>query len=38
VILSGGIIVADDKTDSILRDAALLATHRLELPVGFTLS
>jgi cobalt/nickel transport system ATP-binding protein len=38
VILSGGIIVADDKTDSILRNEALLASHRLELPVGFTLS
>ena len=38
VILSGGIIVADNKTDSILRDEALLATHRLELPVGFNLS
>jgi cobalt/nickel transport system ATP-binding protein len=38
VILSGGIIVADDKTKSILMDKELLNTHRLELPVGFTLS
>ena len=38
VILSGGIIVADDKTESILKNEVLLATHRLELPVGFTLS
>ena len=38
VILSGGIIVADDKTESILKNEKLLGTHRLELPVGFTLS
>ncbi|MSW18508.1 MAG: AAA family ATPase, partial [Actinobacteria bacterium] len=38
VILSGGIIVADDKTKSILMNKELLNTHRLELPVGFTLS
>jgi cobalt/nickel transport system ATP-binding protein len=38
VILSGGIIVADDKTKSILMGKELLNTHRLELPVGFTLS
>jgi cobalt/nickel transport system ATP-binding protein len=37
VILSGGIIVADGKTDSILKDKALLKSHRLELPVGFVL-
>ena len=37
VILSGGVIVADGKTGDILRDAELLAAHRLELPVGFTL-
>jgi cobalt/nickel transport system ATP-binding protein len=37
VILSGGVIVADGKTGDILRDADLLAAHRLELPVGFTL-
>ena len=38
VILSGGIIVADDKTELILKNEKLLGTHRLELPVGFTLS
>ena len=38
VILSGGIIVADGSTRNILGDAKLLAAHRLELPVGFTLS
>jgi cobalt/nickel transport system ATP-binding protein len=38
VILSGGIIVADDKTEAILKNENLLTTHRLELPVGFTLS
>jgi cobalt/nickel transport system ATP-binding protein len=38
VILSGGIIVADDKTGSILKNKELLASHRLELPVGFSLS
>jgi cobalt/nickel transport system ATP-binding protein len=37
VILSGGIIVADGKTDAILKDKALLKSHRLELPVGFVL-
>jgi cobalt/nickel transport system ATP-binding protein len=37
VILSGGVIVADGKTGDILRDQALLAQHRLELPVGFSL-
>jgi cobalt/nickel transport system ATP-binding protein len=37
VILSGGVIVADGKTGDILRDADLLAQHRLELPVGFNL-
>lgn len=38
VILSGGIIVADDSTKKVLSDKELLATHRLELPVGFALS
>ena len=38
VILSGGIIVADEKTGSILKNKELLAQHRLELPVGFSLS
>jgi cobalt/nickel transport system ATP-binding protein len=37
VILSGGVIVADGKTGDILRDQQLLAKHRLELPVGFSL-
>lgn len=37
VILSGGIIVADDKTATILSDETLLKSHRLELPVGFSL-
>ena len=37
VILSGGVIVADGRTGDILRDANLLAKHRLELPVGFSL-
>ena len=37
VILSGGIIVADGKTDVILKDKELLKSHRLELPVGFVL-
>jgi len=37
VILSGGIIVADAPTREILTNASLLASHRLELPVGFTL-
>jgi cobalt/nickel transport system ATP-binding protein len=38
VILSGGIIVADDTTHSILTNESLLKTNRLELPVGFTIS
>ena len=37
VILSGGVIVADGTTGDILRDSNLLAQHRLELPVGFSL-
>lgn len=37
VILSGGIIVADDKTLQILGDKDLLQAHRLELPVGFNI-
>ncbi len=37
VILSSGIIVADAPTREILTNASLLASHRLELPVGFTL-
>lgn len=35
VILSGGVIVADDKTLNILRNPSLLSQYRLELPVGF---
>jgi len=38
VILSGGIIVADNDTKVILKDQALLKSHRLELPVGFNLA
>ena len=38
VILSGGIIVADDTTHSILTNESLLKTNRLELPVGFSIS
>jgi cobalt/nickel transport system ATP-binding protein len=37
VILSGGVIVADGKTGDILKDQHLLAQHRLELPMGFSL-
>lgn len=37
VILSGGVIVADDSTDSILKNSELLNANRLELPKGFTL-
>lgn len=37
VILSGGVIVADGSTLSILTDEKLLAANRLELPVGFSI-
>ena len=37
VILSGGVIVADGSTESILKNKALLKDNRLELPVGFSL-
>ncbi|WP_430334309.1 energy-coupling factor ABC transporter ATP-binding protein [Rhodococcus sp. ACT016] len=37
VILDEGRLVADDRIDRVLTDADLLATHRLELPWGFTL-
>ena len=37
VILSGGIIVADNQTRKILGDKELLQAHRLELPVGFAI-
>jgi cobalt/nickel transport system ATP-binding protein len=35
VVLSDGVIVADDATPALLADDALLAAHRLELPYGF---
>jgi len=38
VILSAGRVVADGRCADILRDAALLETHDLELPEGFDLS
>jgi cobalt/nickel transport system ATP-binding protein len=36
VILDGGRIVADGRTEELLADAELLARHRLELPYGFS--
>jgi cobalt/nickel transport system ATP-binding protein len=36
VILDEGIVVADGPTVDVLRDRALLAAHRLELPFGFS--
>jgi cobalt/nickel transport system ATP-binding protein len=38
VLLSGGRVVADRPCLEILRDAALLAAHDLELPAGFDLA
>ena len=38
VILDAGRIVADGATRQILADSALLASHRLELPFGYTLA
>lgn len=38
VILSDGVIVADQPTGELLSDSALLAEHRLELPFGFSLA
>jgi cobalt/nickel transport system ATP-binding protein len=35
VVLSDGVIAADAPTRDLLRDARLLARHRLELPFGF---
>ncbi|WP_153505154.1 energy-coupling factor ABC transporter ATP-binding protein [Cumulibacter manganitolerans] len=35
VVLDAGVIVADGSTADLLRDAELLARHRLELPFGF---
>jgi cobalt/nickel transport system ATP-binding protein len=37
IILSGGIVVADGDTKTILSDSKLLRENRLELPVGFSL-
>jgi cobalt/nickel transport system ATP-binding protein len=37
IILSGGIVVADAATKTILSDSKLLSENRLELPVGFSL-
>jgi len=37
IILSGGIVVADGDTKTILSDSKLLSANRLELPVGFSL-
>jgi len=36
VVLDGGVVVADGPTAELLSDDALLAAHRLELPVGFS--
>ncbi len=38
VILSQGIIVADDKTKNVLTNEKLLKDNRLELPVGFSIN
>ncbi|OEJ39455.1 cobalt ABC transporter ATP-binding protein [Streptomyces agglomeratus] len=35
VILSGGVIVADGRTQDLLSDDAVMREHRLELPFGF---
>ena len=37
IILSGGVVVADGDTKTILSDTKLLSENRLELPVGFSL-
>ncbi|MFG2075560.1 energy-coupling factor ABC transporter ATP-binding protein [Nonomuraea maritima] len=37
LILSGGVIAADGRTPELLADDELLASHRLELPYGFTI-
>ena len=37
MVLSGGVIVADAPTREVLSNEGLLAKHRLELPVGYTL-
>jgi cobalt/nickel transport system ATP-binding protein len=36
VILSGGVVAADGPTAKLLADTELLASHRLELPFGFS--
>ncbi|MET7704494.1 AAA family ATPase, partial [Streptomyces sp. NPDC005485] len=35
VVLSDGVIAADDRTQDLLCDEALMREHRLELPFGF---
>ncbi|WP_374224665.1 energy-coupling factor ABC transporter ATP-binding protein [Streptomyces sp. ISL-99] len=35
VILSGGVMVADERTQELLSDEAVMREHRLELPFGF---
>jgi cobalt/nickel transport system ATP-binding protein len=35
LVIDGGVIVADGATRDVLRDADLMAAHRLELPFGF---
>ncbi len=35
VVLSEGVIAADDRTQDLLRDEELMRSHRLELPFGF---
>lgn len=37
VILSGGVIAADEKTSTLFSKKELLSAHRLELPVGFSI-
>ena len=37
VVLSGGTVVADGGTRDLLGDTALMAAHRLEMPVGFSI-
>jgi cobalt/nickel transport system ATP-binding protein len=35
VVLSGGVVVADGATATLLADEELMTSHRLELPFGF---
>jgi cobalt/nickel transport system ATP-binding protein len=37
VVLSEGTVVADGPTRAVLSDVELMARHRLELPVGFSI-